>query len=219
MRFDTDSFLIGIDNCASKCLNDDKRDFVGPLQRHTTKVKGIGGNQDSQWTGTVKWPVVDDDGRHHELLIPNTVLVPKGSLPFRLLSPQHFAQENFAQGIDKRPRGTLSLTSGLDHILSWADKQFTITAPLTTGSNVALINSNAGYSKFATFVSLVDAPDEPVALFGHHLIPDDDDDHDDFDADEPATLSPNLFDNDQDVTPINSLAQEGDNEGGNEGGR
>jgi hypothetical protein len=50
MRFDTDSFMIGIDNCASKCLTDNKMDFVGPLQRQTTKVKGIGGNQDSQWT-------------------------------------------------------------------------------------------------------------------------------------------------------------------------
>jgi hypothetical protein len=140
MRFDTDSFMIGIDNCASRCLTDNKRDFVGPLQRHTTKIKGIGGNQDSQWTGTVKWPIIDDEGRKHELLIPNTVLVPKGSLPFRLLSPQHFAQENLANGTDKRPRGTLSLTSGQDHILSWADKQFTLTAPLTSGSNIALID-------------------------------------------------------------------------------
>jgi hypothetical protein len=32
MLFDTDSFVIGIDNCASKCLTDNRRDFVGPLQ-------------------------------------------------------------------------------------------------------------------------------------------------------------------------------------------
>jgi hypothetical protein len=177
MRFDTDSFMIGINNCASKCLTDNRRNFVGPLQQQTTQVKGIGGNQKSQWVGTVQWPIVNDEQRKHILRIPNTVLVPKGSLPFRLLSPQHFAQENYAQGVDKTPRGTLSLTSGLDHILSWADKQFMITAPLTTGSNIALINSNAGYNKFTSFVNLVDAPDEPVALFGHHVIPDEKDDH------------------------------------------
>ena len=144
MQFDTDSFMIGIDNCASKCLSDDKRDFVGPMQRRTTQVKVIGGNKDSQWTGTVKRSIVDDEGRRHDLLIPNTVLVPKGSLPFRLLSPQHFAQENYARGVDKLPRGTLSLTSGMDHILSWADQQFTVTAPLTTGSNIALISKALG---------------------------------------------------------------------------
>jgi hypothetical protein len=212
MLFDTDSFVIGIDNCASKCLTDNRRDFVGPLQRQTTQVKGIGGNQKSQWVGTVKWPIIDDEGRTHELHIPNTVLVPEGSHPFRLLSPQHFAQENYAQGVDKTPRGTLSLTSGLDHILSWADKQFTITAPLTTGSNIALINSNAGYNKFTSFVNHVTASDEPVALFGHHMIPDDDDD-DDHNAAEPTTLSNTLFDHDEDITPIKTPTNEGANEG------
>jgi hypothetical protein len=146
-----------------------------PLAKPHYPSQGISGNRESQWIGTVKWPVIDDEGRHHDLLIPNAVLVPKGSLPFRLLSPQHFAQENYAQRIDKQPRGTLSLTSGMDHILSWADQHFTITAPLTTGSNIVLISSSTGYSKFVSFVSLVDAPDEPMALFRHHLIPNDDD--------------------------------------------
>jgi hypothetical protein len=134
------------------------------------------------------------------------VLVPKGSLPFRLLSPQHFAQENYAQRIDKQPRGTLSLTSGMDHILSWADQRFTITAPLTTSSNIALISSSTGYSKFASFVSLVDAPDEPMALFGHHLIPDDDDY--DLAATEDTTSS----------VDGNISTHEGEHEGGLESG-
>jgi hypothetical protein len=65
----------------------------------------------------------------------------------------------------------------------------------------------------------VDEPDEPVALFGHHLIPDDDDD---FDADQPTNLSNNLFDNDDDIlqvsAPTNNEENEGGNEGENEGG-
>jgi hypothetical protein len=76
MRFDTDSFPIGVDNCATYCLTDNKHDFVGPLRRSNIRVAGIGGHQDGQWVGTIKWPVVDDDGKYHELLIPNKVLVP-----------------------------------------------------------------------------------------------------------------------------------------------
>jgi hypothetical protein len=61
-------------------------------------------------------------------------------------------------------------------------------------------------------VNLVDAPDEPVALFGHHLIPADEDDADD----QPVTLPPNLSDND--VQQIALPTNEGENEGGTEGG-
>jgi hypothetical protein len=103
---------------------------------------------------------------------PSTVLAPKGSLPFRLLPPQHFTPDEYAQGINKRPRGTLSPTSDLDHIMSWAGNQFAVNAPLTTDSHIAIINSSAGQNEFASLVSLVDAPAEPVALSGHHLIPD-----------------------------------------------
>jgi hypothetical protein len=101
MSFDTDSFPIGVDNCATYCIN--------------TRVSGIGGHQKGQWTGTVRWPVVDDTGRRHELVIPNTILLPKGSLPFRLLSPQHFGQENFKCGIDTTDKGTMNFTSGVDN--------------------------------------------------------------------------------------------------------
>jgi hypothetical protein len=76
----------------------------------------------------------------------------------------------------KAPTPTLSLTSGLDHVLSWHDGKFCTTATLTPGSNIALINSSPGFSQFLSFVSLVGAPDEPVAFFGPHLIPDEDED-------------------------------------------
>jgi Reverse transcriptase (RNA-dependent DNA polymerase) len=174
MRFDTDSVPIGIDNCATFCLSDHKGDFVGPLKRVNCQVNGIGGHQAAKWTGTVKWPVVDDTGKRHELLIPNTILVPKGSIPFRLLSPQHFGQENFKQGIDTHDKGTLNLTSGVDNWLSWGDLKFSMTTQLTNGSNIALINTDSGYSRFSAFVDLVEPADEPPDLFRPHLIPDDD---------------------------------------------
>jgi hypothetical protein len=113
LRFDTDSVPIGVDNCATFCLTDNKDDFVGPLQRANTQVNGIGGHQKGKWIGTVCWPVTDDAGQRHELLIPNTILVPPGSIPFRLLSPQHFGQENFKRGIDSHDKGTLNISSTL----------------------------------------------------------------------------------------------------------
>jgi hypothetical protein len=173
MNFDTDSFPIGVDNCATYCISDNQNDFVGPLQHSNTLVSGIGGHQKGKWTGTVRWPVVNDTGQRHELLIPNTVLLPKGSLPFRLLSPQHFGQENFKCGIDTTARGTMNFTSGIDNVLTWADCTYRITTQLTKGSNIALINSDAGYKKFSAFVDLVEQADEPADLFSSHLIPDD----------------------------------------------
>jgi hypothetical protein len=60
LRFDTDSYKIGIDNCASCCVTDNKQDFVGLVTRSNTIVKGIRGNQNGNWIGTVKWPVTDE---------------------------------------------------------------------------------------------------------------------------------------------------------------
>jgi hypothetical protein len=123
----------------------------------------------------VKWPVTNDEGARHELIIKNTILVPKGTLPFRLLSPQHFGQENFASGLDSHRRGTLSVTSGLDNVLLWSDQKYQITTHLDPGSNIAIVNSAAGYRAFSAFMSQVQPPTEPLALLAPHMIPDDDD--------------------------------------------
>jgi hypothetical protein len=92
MSFDSNYFPIGVNNCATHWITDNRNDFMGPLKRSNTRVSGIGGYHKGQWIGTVKWPVIDDR-EYHELFKPNTVLIPKDSLPFRLLSPQHFGQE------------------------------------------------------------------------------------------------------------------------------
>jgi hypothetical protein len=103
--------------------------------------------------GTVKWPVTDNKGGHHELLINNTILVPKGALPFRLLSPQHFGQENFKSGLDLDCCSMLSVTSGLDNVLSWSNQKYSITTRLDPGSNIAIVNLDVGYSNLTAFMS------------------------------------------------------------------
>jgi hypothetical protein len=86
--------------------------------------------------------------------------------------PQHFGQENLKQGIDTHNKGTHSLTSGVDNVLAWADLTYHIATQLPQGSNIALINLDANYTKFSTLVNLVQPPDEPPKLFNSHLIPD-----------------------------------------------
>ena len=130
MHFDTDSFPIGVDSCATCCITDNKGDFQpGTMRRANTRVEGIGGHQKGDWTGTAQWTVTDDSGRQHCLSIPNTLLVQQGNLPFRLLSPQHFAQENYKSGVDSDQRGTAARICGIDNILSWADHKYNYNSP------------------------------------------------------------------------------------------
>ena len=156
MSFDTDSFPIGVDSCATCCITDNKGDFQpGTIRQAHTRVEGIGGHQKGEWTGTAQWTVTDDSGRQHRLIIPNTLLVAKGTLPFRLLSPQHFAQQNYKTGVDTDIRGTDARICGVNSILSWADHKYQITTALPKGSNVAIINSTPGYSQVTAFTNLV----------------------------------------------------------------
>ncbi len=54
-RYDTDSKLIQIDNCASYSISFDKNDFSTPLKPVTQKIKGLGGVLDGLQTGTIEW--------------------------------------------------------------------------------------------------------------------------------------------------------------------
>ena len=101
-RFDTDAKAIRIDNCASYCISNDKRDFITPLKKINKKLKGLGGTLTEVYSGTIKWSIEDDDGVPHDIVIPNGLYV-KDS-PSKLLSPQHWAQT--ARDSKPLPRGT-----------------------------------------------------------------------------------------------------------------
>jgi len=58
-------------------------------------IKGIGGTNPITEMGMVCWSIEDDQGKPHEIIIPGTDYNPKS--PYRLLSPQHWA--NFSQPI------------------------------------------------------------------------------------------------------------------------
>ena len=102
LGYDTDSFLIAVDNCCSKCITNSMSDFVGEPKKIDKQVRGIGGDVQVTYVGTVRWSIEDDDGMVHSFTIPETYYN-RGS-PYRLLSPQHRSQvanDNFP-----KPRGT-----------------------------------------------------------------------------------------------------------------
>ncbi|KAI2500681.1 hypothetical protein MHU86_13764 [Fragilaria crotonensis] len=73
--FDTDSKAFRIDNCASYCISNDKKDFITPLKRVNKKLKGLGGTLTEIYSGTIKWSIEDDTGVPHDIVIPHGLYV------------------------------------------------------------------------------------------------------------------------------------------------
>jgi hypothetical protein len=95
--FDSDSFDILVDGGATSCISNSLSDFITPPQDSTVRVKGFNGTTSSTKVGTVIWNILDDSGQRHALQIRNTYYVP--DCPLRLLSPQHYSQqENDSRG-------------------------------------------------------------------------------------------------------------------------
>jgi hypothetical protein len=121
-RYDTDSFLIGIDNHASASMTNNETDFVGPIETINLKIKGIKGYLKTTKIGTSRWAIHDDQGRHHRFDIPGTYLVP--DLPIRHLSPQHLGRE--MSKVDKEPYGTACHTYSDSVLLTWHHRMLTM---------------------------------------------------------------------------------------------
>jgi hypothetical protein len=97
-RYDSDSFIIAVNNCSSCCITNSMLDFVGKPKRINLLVRGIGGHAAATYVGTVRWSFEDCNGKIHSFLISNTYY--NADSPYRLLSPQHWAREQ------KNGRGT-----------------------------------------------------------------------------------------------------------------
>ena len=93
-KMDIDSFAIGIDSYASRCISPFIKDFakvsLRPLVTNkSVKPFGQGKGLNITMIGTLIWRFQDDNGVSHTFKIRNSLLVPDGSM--RLLSPQYFA--------------------------------------------------------------------------------------------------------------------------------
>ena len=172
-RFDTDAKAIRIDNCASYCISNDKKDFITPLKKVNKSLKGLGGTLTDVYSGTIKWSIEDDDGVPHDLVIPNGLYVKES--PSKLLSPQHWAQA--AQDFKPLPRGTWCSTYHDCIQLHWAQRKHTKTVKLSKGSgNIATMYTAPSYKAFATFCNMCEVEqdeDDPIIYMETHLIPDD----------------------------------------------
>ena len=65
--FDSDSFLVGVENHATKCMSNNSKHFVSldPMKNRT--VKGVGGMIRVLSRGTMCWRVEEDDSHIHNL--------------------------------------------------------------------------------------------------------------------------------------------------------
>ena len=167
--YDTNSFLIGIDNHASYSMTNSKKDFVGKPTKVNVRVKGIKGHSTSALRGTVKWTIQDDDGKAHDIHLPNTYFL--DGLPLRLLSPQHLAQTY--KTIDTIPDGTISYTTADSVVLLWHNKCHKRTVRLNA-SNVAVFRSAPDYAALMAFTQSYDHTMHEPSGLAAHLIPDDD---------------------------------------------
>ncbi len=143
--YNSDYFLVTVDNCCSRCITKSMTDFVSAPVKVHIRVRGIGGMTSLQ--GTVKWKVEDNAGQVHTLTTPDTSY--NADAPYRLLLPQHRSQvekENLP-----RPRGMLCATYDDAIELFWNQRKLKSTIKLNADSNIALMHSAPGYSCFDAF--------------------------------------------------------------------
>jgi hypothetical protein len=146
-RFDSDSFLIAVDNCCSKCITNCMDDFVEPPETVNVRVRGIGGNVTATLVGTVRWTIEDDNGMVHAWTISGTYY--NAESPYRLFSPQHHAQ--LANDHFPRARGTWCGTYDDAIELHWEQRRYKRTIKLNQATNIALVRSAPGCTQFHAF--------------------------------------------------------------------
>jgi hypothetical protein len=92
VRFDSDSFLIGIDSHASRCMVNDTHLFEDlRLNKNNGQVSGIAAGLAIKGGGTFKFDITDNNGKRHTIRIKNSLYIPK--MRRCLLLPQHWTQE------------------------------------------------------------------------------------------------------------------------------
>jgi hypothetical protein len=92
VRFDSDSFSIGINNHASLCMANAPYLFENlHLMINAGEINGIGEGLARKGKGTFKFLLEDNNGKTHTIKIPNSLYLP-GSKQCLLL-PQHWAQD------------------------------------------------------------------------------------------------------------------------------
>ena len=148
-RFDSDSYLIGVDTLSTQHMTNNLKDFDSPPRDTNLRLTGLSSKQVTK-IGTVTWAITDDQGKLHIEQFEDVVYCE--TLPCRVLSPQCWDKQRKASG---RGRARESTEFG-QTILSWTDsnkQEYTKTIAHTSGSAVPIFRSAPGYRKYTSFIA------------------------------------------------------------------
>ena len=157
VRFDSNSFPVGVDNHTSRCLANNARLFKNLRPFCSGRVGGIEGGLEIKGQGTLVLDMNDDNGKPHRIHIPNSLYLP--DLRMCLLSPQHWAQE--AGDNYPLPNGTRMENTANNCILIWGQGAFKKTVPFNPSTNTPMFYTfpkTVAYRAFASTFMALEAP-------------------------------------------------------------
>jgi hypothetical protein len=149
--FDSDSFPIGVDNHALYCYIKSPNLLDDLVLSNKGSVDGITDGLPIKGKGTFKFTIGDDNGRQHNILIPESLYVP--GMKKCLLSPQHWVQT----ANDKK-----TWMGNFDDccILFWDGGQKTV--PFSTTTNVPTFFMAPFLRTYQTFAAIFEACEAPI---------------------------------------------------------
>jgi hypothetical protein len=153
IRFDTDSFIIGIDTFASITLGNHPDQFEDLRMHNNTEVEGIQGGLGIKGTGTFKFHIEDDKGGVHPIKIPNSKYVPDLKVCF--LSPYHWAQE--ANDHYPVPKGTKMDADNKALTLIWKQQKYRWMIPYHPLTNTPSFRTAPASCTYHAFMALFEA--------------------------------------------------------------
>ena len=188
VRFDTDSFRLGIDTFATGCMSPDKDHFITYTKAEGQECKGIAAGLKIAGRGTLRFRIDDDDGVTHTITVPNSVHIP--DLPMVLVSPQHWAQQT--------TDNTESTSCAKHTVLSFRGYKKTI--PYSAQSNTPSFRSTPGTLRYQAFAAVVEhgTATSTSLLRSEHIVTEDEEsssegasegDADGYNADEELPMS------------------------------
>ncbi len=155
--FDSDSYPIGIDTHATRCIVNAPHLFKDLKLVDVGEAEGIKSGLDIKGTGTFKFKIKDDNGMLHKIKIPNSLYIPK--LKRCLLSPQHWVQE--AEDNYPRPKGTRMSLDNEFYYVHWGQAKYGKSIPYNLSTNVPILYTATSLRTYHAFSSTFEAMEAP----------------------------------------------------------
>ena len=198
VRFDSDSYPIGVDSHASRCMANKAHLFEDlHLNEDKGQVNGISDGLEIAGKGTFKFIITDDEGIQHTIRIKNSLYIP--DMRRCLLSPQHWAQE----AGDEHTWMELKRQWPYDCVLNWKGGKKTI--PHQPSNNVPVFYTASSSTRYRAFAATFEAMEasffqrEKVLQYPGHRDLIDDNDPAEFIAEENLNYKENETSEDEGV--------------------